>query len=92
MTLIFSPTANHGLGVIGGDTVNFVGLGGCKPESMLDIYYRICDLFSSSDYVSPTLQYYCAHGVLRSPTMWLGIFVGGYESSDDLPFTPKLNT
>jgi hypothetical protein len=37
MTLIFSPTANHGLGVIGGDTVNFVGLGGCNPESMLDV-------------------------------------------------------
>jgi AGZA family xanthine/uracil permease-like MFS transporter len=25
----------------------------------------------------PDLPNYCAHGVLRSPTMWLGIFVGG---------------
>ncbi|KAJ7874698.1 permease family-domain-containing protein [Mycena olivaceomarginata] len=52
--------ASGGLGVIGGDTTNFVGLGGCLPEDMVD-----------------GLPGYCSHGVLRSPTMWLGIFLGG---------------
>ncbi|KAJ6593685.1 permease family-domain-containing protein [Mycena capillaripes] len=52
--------ASGGLGVIGGDTVNFVGLGGCLPEDMV--------------VGSPG---YCARGVLRSPTMWLGVFLGG---------------
>ena len=28
----FYPLAGHGLGVIGGDTVNLVGLGGCLPK------------------------------------------------------------
>jgi len=51
-----------GLGVIGGDTVNLVGLGGCKAE----------------DYVSSDLPGYCARRVLQNPTVWLGIFMGGY--------------
>ncbi|KAK0205332.1 permease family-domain-containing protein [Desarmillaria ectypa] len=51
----------NGLGVIGGDTTNFVGLGGCKPE----------------DWITG-MPNYCDHGVLQSPTMWLGIFVGGF--------------
>ncbi|KAG7442809.1 uncharacterized protein BT62DRAFT_1078914 [Guyanagaster necrorhizus] len=51
----------NGLGVIGGDTTNLVGLGGCKPE----------------DWITD-LPNYCAHGVLQNPTMWLGIFVGGF--------------
>lgn len=77
--LVLSPIANHGLGVIGGDTTNFVGLGGCNPESTLGVYSRISVVyFWSADYASSTLQYYCARGALRSPTMWLGIFVGGY--------------
>ncbi|KAH9020099.1 permease family-domain-containing protein [Lactarius pseudohatsudake] len=46
-----------GLGVIGGDTVNFVGLGGCTPDHYL-----------------PDLPGYCDSVVMRSPTMWLGIF------------------
>ncbi|KIM44094.1 hypothetical protein M413DRAFT_25573 [Hebeloma cylindrosporum] len=59
--IAFIGLSAHGLGVIGGDTVNLVGLGGCLPEN-----------FASED-----LPYYCARGVLRNPTMWLGIFVGG---------------
>ncbi|TFK38450.1 xanthine/uracil permease [Crucibulum laeve] len=59
--IAFIGLSANGLGVIGGDTVNFVGLGGCTPNN----------------YQSPDLANYCAHGVMRSPTMWLGIFVGG---------------
>ena len=55
-------TASGGLFVIGGDTTNFVGLGGCNPE----------------DYIDASLPYYCNSRVMRSPTMWLGIFTGGY--------------
>jgi hypothetical protein len=51
-----------GLGVIGGDTVNLVGLGGCNAD----------------DYVSSNLPGYCARRVLQNPTVWLGIFMGGY--------------
>ncbi|KAJ7188487.1 permease family-domain-containing protein [Mycena filopes] len=58
--IAFIGLSSGGLGVIGGDTTNFVGLGGCLPEDML-----------------PDLPGFCAHGVLRSPTMWLGIFLGG---------------
>ncbi|KAI0294109.1 xanthine/uracil permease [Multifurca ochricompacta] len=54
-------TASGGLGIIGGDTVNFVGLGGCKPEHYL-----------------PNLPGYCDSVVMRNPTMWLGIFTGGF--------------
>jgi hypothetical protein len=32
MTFILHRTASNGLGVIGGNTTNFVGLAGCKPE------------------------------------------------------------
>jgi len=59
--IAFIGLGSGGLGVIGGNTVNLVSLGGCKPE----------------DYVSSTLPGYCARGVLQSPTMWLGIFMGG---------------
>ncbi|KAJ7078891.1 permease family-domain-containing protein [Mycena belliarum] len=58
--IAFIGLSSGGLGVIGGDTTNFVGLGGCLPEDM-----------------NPNLKNYCVHGVLRSPTMWLGIFLGG---------------
>ncbi|KAK0200353.1 permease family-domain-containing protein [Desarmillaria ectypa] len=51
---------SSGLFVIGGDTTNFVGLGGCKPENFVE-----------------GMDNYCANGVLQSPTMWLGIFLGG---------------
>ncbi|KAH7338449.1 purine transporter [Rhizoctonia solani] len=50
-----------GLGVVGGDYTNLVGLGGCTAE---------CDQGSR------TCKLLLVH-VLRSPTMWLGIFVGG---------------
>ncbi|KAJ7668410.1 permease family-domain-containing protein [Mycena polygramma] len=58
--IAFIGLSSGGLGVIGGDTTNLVGLGGCLPENMID-----------------GLPGYCARGVLRSPTMWLGIFLGG---------------
>ncbi|PPQ66694.1 hypothetical protein CVT26_009554 [Gymnopilus dilepis] len=58
--IAFIGLSPNGLGVIGGDTTNFVGLGGC-----------IADNFQTD------LPNYCAHGVLRNPTMWLGIFTGG---------------
>lgn len=39
---IIDPLASNGLGVIGGDTVNLVGLGGCvadgRPHSLWAIY------------------------------------------------------
>ncbi|KAJ7124929.1 permease family-domain-containing protein [Mycena epipterygia] len=58
--IAFIGLSSGGLGVIGGDTTNFVGLGGCLPEDMMN-----------------GLPGYCSHGVLRSPTMWLGVFLGG---------------
>nr|AOC89074.1 purine transporter PhZ [Phanerodontia chrysosporium] len=59
--IAFIGLSGGGLGVIGGDTTNLVGLGGCLPQY----------------YTSPDLPNYCASHVLQSPTMWLGIFVGG---------------
>ncbi|KAH8979490.1 permease family-domain-containing protein [Lactarius hatsudake] len=58
--IAFIGLSSSGLGVIGGDTVNFVGLGGCTPDHYL-----------------PDLPGYCDSVVMRSPTMWLGIFTGG---------------
>ncbi|EKM76263.1 hypothetical protein AGABI1DRAFT_115837 [Agaricus bisporus var. burnettii JB137-S8] len=59
--IAFIGLSRSGLGVIGGDTTNLVGLGGCTADN----------------YVSAALAGYCKTGVLRSSTMWLGIFVGG---------------
>ncbi|KAL1699551.1 permease family-domain-containing protein [Schizophyllum commune] len=59
--IAFIGLSPSGLSVIGGDTTNFVGLGGCKAE----------------DYVSDDLANYCARRILQNPTVWLGIFVGG---------------
>jgi xanthine/uracil/vitamin C permease (AzgA family) len=53
--------ASGGLGVIGGDTINFVGIGGC-----------------TADHYLANLPGYCDGAVMRSPTMWLGIFTGGW--------------
>ncbi|GJE93588.1 xanthine/uracil permease [Phanerochaete sordida] len=58
--IAFIGLSGGGLGVIGGDTTNLVGLGGCPAQ-----YYQ------------DDLPNYCASHVLQSPTMWLGIFVGG---------------
>ncbi|PBK98553.1 xanthine/uracil permease [Armillaria gallica] len=58
--IAFIGLGASGLFVIGGDTTNFVGLGGCKPENFVE-----------------GMDNYCANGVLQSPTMWLGIFLGG---------------
>jgi hypothetical protein len=48
----------------------------------------ICNLglMPFPDYVSADLPYYCASGVLRSPTMWLGIFTGGCVNDRTLQF------
>lgn len=62
--IAFIGLSPHGLGVIGGDTVNLVGIGGCIPENYMMIG-------------STQLANYCAKGVLRDPRMWLGIFLGG---------------
>lgn len=58
--IAFIGLSPNGLGVIGGETVNLVGLGGCKADHFIE-----------------GLPNYCDGGVLRSPTMWLGIFLGG---------------
>ncbi|CAL1702767.1 unnamed protein product [Somion occarium] len=58
--IAFIGLSSGGIGVIGGDKTNFVGLGGCKPEDML-----------------PDLPNFCNSRVLQSPTVWLGIFLGG---------------
>uniref|UniRef100_A0A8H7XMK2 Xanthine/uracil permease n=1 Tax=Psilocybe cubensis TaxID=181762 RepID=A0A8H7XMK2_PSICU len=58
--IAFVGLGANGLGVIGGDTSNFVALGGCLAENFKE-----------------GLPNYCERGVLRSPTMWVGIFAGG---------------
>ncbi|KAF8197060.1 purine transporter [Pholiota molesta] len=58
--IAFIGLSSNGLGVIGGDTVNLVGLGGCVADDFVE-----------------NLPNYCARGVLRNPTMWVGIFTGG---------------
>lgn len=50
-----------GIGVIGGDYSNIVGLGGCKDQ-----------------YEDPEHPYYCLSHVLQRPTIWIGIFLGGF--------------
>ena len=50
-----------GLGVLGGDYTNLVGLGGCPDQ-----------------YVDPDHSYFCLSHVLQKPTIWLGVFVGGF--------------
>lgn len=62
--IAFIGLGQNGLGVIGGNTVNLLALAGCSDANLVD----------------PTMPGYCAGGVLRSPTMWLGIFVGGILS------------
>ncbi|KAM5530580.1 hypothetical protein V8D89_015739 [Ganoderma adspersum] len=59
--IAFIGLSSGGLFVIGGNTNNLVGLGGCKAE----------------DYIDASLPFYCNSRVMRSPTMWLGIFTGG---------------
>ena len=62
--------ASGGLFVIGGDTTNLVGLGGCN----------------AADYIDASTPFYCNTRVMRSPTMWLGIFTGGCVSISVLSF------
>jgi len=50
-----------GLGVLGGDYNNLVGLGGCPDQ-----------------YADPDHAYFCLSHVIQKPTVWLGIFVGGF--------------
>ncbi|KAF5375867.1 hypothetical protein D9615_008244 [Tricholomella constricta] len=80
--IAFIGLSSSGLGVVGGNTATLVGLGGCKPESLppaLSAPRAISYL--PPDFVSTDLPNYCAGGVLRSPTMWLGIFLGGIVTS-----------
>ena len=50
-----------GLGVLGGDYTNLVGLGGCPDQ-----------------YTDPGHSYFCLSHVLQKPTIWFGVFVGGF--------------
>ncbi|TFY51628.1 hypothetical protein EVG20_g10914, partial [Dentipellis fragilis] len=59
--IAFIGLSSGGLGVVGGDTVNLVGIGGCTADNFM-----------------PDLPNYCAHGQMRNPTMWLGMFIGGF--------------
>lgn len=59
--IAFIGLSSGGLGIIGGNTVNYVGLGGCRPQ-----------------YYATGLQGYCTSHVLQNPTVWLGMFVGGF--------------
>jgi adenine/guanine/hypoxanthine permease len=59
--IAFIGLSPSGLSVIGGDTTNFVGLGGCLAQDM-----------------QTNLPNYCNTRVLRDPTVWLGIFTGGF--------------
>ena len=61
MFIAFIGLGSGGLGVIGGNKTNFVGLGGCMPEY----------------WVSTDLAGFCQSHVLQKPTVWLGVFVGG---------------
>lgn len=59
--IAFVGLSSNGLGVVGGSTSTLVTLAGCSPEN----------------YINATLPHFCARGVMRSPTTWLGIFLGG---------------
>ena len=69
--------------MIGGDTTNYVGIGGCLPDGMFILTFSLPNFSKSDlpniDYIS-NLTGYCARRVLRDPRMWLGIFVGGFVS------------
>ena len=69
--------------MIGGDTTNYVGIGGCLPDGMSILTFSLSNFSKSDlpniDYIS-NLTGYCARRVLRDPRMWLGIFVGGFVS------------
>lgn len=47
-----------------------------KVRTLVHTKRQILTIFPQ-DFVA-NLPNYCAHGVLRSPTMWLGIFTGGF--------------
>lgn len=63
--IAFIGLSSAGLDVIGGDTSHYVGLGGCKPDAWMEGMPHFCQ----------------DSGVLRSPTMWLGVFIGGLFTS-----------
>ena len=47
----------------------------------METSYELFLCFQFLDYASDDLAGYCTGGQLRSPTVWLGIFVGGYVHS-----------
>lgn len=60
---------------------NLVGLGGCEssgtlPISAVSLAFSL--IFLILDWISPNLPDFCGTKVLQSPTVWLGIFTGGY--------------
>jgi hypothetical protein len=64
---------------------HLVGLGGCEPSGTLPfsaVCYRLVSslCYLISDWVSPDLPNFCSTGVLQNPTVWLGIFTGGYAA------------
>lgn len=67
--IAFIGLSSGGLFIVGGDTSDLVGLGGCKSQYALTI--------GTGDDTT-TLSAFCASHVLQSPTMWLGIFLGGF--------------
>jgi AGZA family xanthine/uracil permease-like MFS transporter len=60
--IAFIGLGSGGLGIIGGNKINFVGLGGCNPEY----------------WVSTDLAGFCESHVLQNPTVWLGVCMGGF--------------
>jgi len=62
--IAFIGLTSGGLNVIGGDTTNLVGLGGCNADDWINVG-------------GTPLAYFCGTQVMRNPTTWLGIFTGG---------------
>ena len=58
-------------------TISSAWEGARRTVSKQDITLLFTKHLKPKDFVSSSLPNYCASGVLRSPTMWLGIFVGG---------------
>ena len=61
----------------------------CKPESIciFSSFTQTQINGSNLDYASMDLPHYCVHGILRSTTMWIGIFLGGYVPDATSLFT-----
>ena len=58
----------------------------CKQDT---IRSWLTKQLKQKDFVSSSLPGYCASGVMRNPTMWLGIFVGGWVPKKRAGYTWK---